>query len=234
MRLRNRHFNARHAGADLVLDSRFIDQADNTEVSSWTDRSANAHTIQQTTQANRPTFQTAELNGNPVVRFDGSNDFLTGGDILDIGTNSLMMISTAKRSSGSGTIAAKSIAAGFAGRYGFYGESNTTYVLYQGGSTVFQGVSDTSTSPTIFGIEVQRSTAARLRFNGTQQASGSITGNDASSFDGAFDFRVGAYTSTLSFWNGDIAQLVLVFRFDASLRKRLEHAAAYSFKIACN
>jgi hypothetical protein len=244
MRFRNRHFNARHAGASLVLDSRFIDQADNSEVSSWADRSTNAHTIQQTTPASRPTFQTNEINGNPVVRFDGSNDFLSGGDILDIGTNSLTMLAVAKRSSGSnGALFGKSEAAGSAGRYSLLRENNSFYPLYSPASGVANApsIADTSTSARINVGEVERGVAVRLRFNGAQEATSTITVSDTTNHNNGFSFFVGAYqtaggTNTFSnyFWNGDIAQAVVLFTFNVSLRKRLEHSAAYSFKIACN
>jgi hypothetical protein len=77
MRARHRHLNQRHAGAGIVLDARYINQADNTAVSTWSDRSGNGFDASQSTPANQPTFQTAEIGGNPIVSFDGSNDNLT-------------------------------------------------------------------------------------------------------------------------------------------------------------
>jgi hypothetical protein len=77
MRARHRHFNQRHAGAGVVLDARYINQADNTAVSTWSDRSGNGYDAAQATPANQPTFQTAEIGGNPIVSFDGTNDNLT-------------------------------------------------------------------------------------------------------------------------------------------------------------
>jgi hypothetical protein len=74
MRARHRHFNQRHAGAGVVLDARYINQADNTAVSTWSDRSGNGYDAAQATPANQPTFQTAEIGGNPIVSFDGTND----------------------------------------------------------------------------------------------------------------------------------------------------------------
>jgi hypothetical protein len=45
-------------------------------VTTWTDQSGNANSPTQGTADNRPTYQTNEINGLPVVRGDGSNDFL--------------------------------------------------------------------------------------------------------------------------------------------------------------
>jgi hypothetical protein len=55
---------------DLVL-------ANAASVSSWTDSSASANHAVQGTAANQPTFRTNVINGKPVVRFDGTNDWLT-------------------------------------------------------------------------------------------------------------------------------------------------------------
>ncbi len=50
-------------------------------VGRWEDLTANADHVNQNTAANKPTLQNAAgdlLNGNPVIRFDGSNDYLQG------------------------------------------------------------------------------------------------------------------------------------------------------------
>lgn len=53
-----------------------IDQADNTSVSAWLDSSGNEAHMYQSSATAQPTLQTNELNGYPVVRFDGTNDFM--------------------------------------------------------------------------------------------------------------------------------------------------------------
>jgi hypothetical protein len=248
MRARQRHFNARDAGADLVLDARFIDQADNTAVSAWPDRSANNHTIQQTTSGSRPTFKLAQMNGNPVVQFDGSDDFLNGGDILDLGTNSLTMLAVVKRTSGNnGGLCGKSRFAAGGGRYALLRDNNSMLGIYDAaGSTgtapVVASTSDTSTANRISLLQITRSTNVVIRFDGSQQASTNITASDTFNHNTTNEFFVGAYQSTTGttppqanyYWNGNIAQVVVLFASNTSLRKRLEHAAAYSFKIACN
>ena len=50
MRARQRHLNARHAGAMFVLDARFINQSDNTAVSTWADRSGNGYDVKKADQ----------------------------------------------------------------------------------------------------------------------------------------------------------------------------------------
>ncbi len=79
MHRRARHFNARDAGAPLVLDSRFITGlTDGDPVSTWSDRSGNGHDATQATSGSKPTFLTAQQGGCPAVDFDGTADFLIG------------------------------------------------------------------------------------------------------------------------------------------------------------
>jgi hypothetical protein len=64
-------------GLVLWLDAnQLTGLADGAAVSSWPDRSAAAHDAGQTNAINRPTYQVNELNGKPVVRFDGVDDYL--------------------------------------------------------------------------------------------------------------------------------------------------------------
>src|SRR5215831_1084104 len=53
---------------------------DGDPVSSWTDSSTNNNPAIQATSANQPTYHTNVVNGKPVVRFDGVNDWLESGN----------------------------------------------------------------------------------------------------------------------------------------------------------
>jgi hypothetical protein len=81
-----------------------ISGSDGSSVGSWADSSGNGHTTAQLSSARQPTLQTAELNGLSVVRFDGSNDILTDGDIaaLDVGTGDIWMATVFKSTDDSG------------------------------------------------------------------------------------------------------------------------------------
>lgn len=50
--------------------------SDGDVVGEWQDQSGNGNDVTQATGTAKPTLQTAELNGRPVLRFDGSNDYL--------------------------------------------------------------------------------------------------------------------------------------------------------------
>lgn len=63
---------------DLVLhlDASELSLSDDDPVTSWTDLSDNDYHATQSTGDYQPTFKTNILNGNPVVRFDGTDDYL--------------------------------------------------------------------------------------------------------------------------------------------------------------
>jgi hypothetical protein len=77
MRARQRHINPKAAGANLVLDSRYITGlSDGTGVSTWSDISGNGYDATQATAANQPLFKVNVQGGQPGLLFDGSNDSL--------------------------------------------------------------------------------------------------------------------------------------------------------------
>ncbi len=55
--------------------------ANNDPVATWTDQSGTSHSFAQATSGKRPLYKTNIQNGLPVVRFDGTDDVLTAGDL---------------------------------------------------------------------------------------------------------------------------------------------------------
>ena len=82
-----------------------ISGSDGSSVASWEDSSGNTNTVVQFTTARRPKLQTNELNGYSVLRFDGSNDILSDGDIaaLDVGSGDIWMAVVFKSTDDSGS-----------------------------------------------------------------------------------------------------------------------------------
>ena len=64
-----------------VYNSGTTQATDGQTVATWVDASGNSNDVAQSTEANKPTFQTNELNGLPGIQFDGT-DFLNLGAAL--------------------------------------------------------------------------------------------------------------------------------------------------------
>ncbi len=91
MRARQRHLNPKSAGANLVLDARFITGlSDGTGVETWADVSGNGYNATQSVSGNRPLYRTAIQGGQPGILFDGTDDWMattygpTSGDVTAI------------------------------------------------------------------------------------------------------------------------------------------------------
>jgi hypothetical protein len=63
-------------GLQLWLKPDSLSLADNAEVETWPDSSGNGRDAVQATSTKRPLFKTNFRNGNGVLKFDGSDDFL--------------------------------------------------------------------------------------------------------------------------------------------------------------
>lgn len=64
------------SGIQLWLDAVTIEQADGTAVTSWKDKVSGTNAFSMSTTAAQPILKTGILNGKPVVRFDGVDDYL--------------------------------------------------------------------------------------------------------------------------------------------------------------
>ena len=241
MRARQRHLNARHAGAMFVLDARFIDQADNTAVSTWADRSGNGYDVSQATGANQPTLQTQEQGGSSIVRFDGTNDFLqrsdTGfptGDFTHVGVYKSASVTSVNYKPvyhyGSASIGG----AIFVMYESNSPSSTNAYSVSQYGDGVF-----INNSTGVFNVgSVNRSgTNYEIRLNGGTASSKSMT--TATTLYGTNGLAIGrtnpTYTPSNPHLNGDIGTvMIFASNLATSLRRRLERGCGLTWKIACS
>lgn len=244
MRARQRHFNPKTAGADLVLDARYINQANNTAVSTWADRSGNGYDATQATGAYQPTFLAAQLGGNPVVRFSGGQGLAA---IIGNRSNysfSLLHIST----SGSGEFR-------FACVNATATKVSTIFGLLTLADSIAQNVGNTSNflglvkdgvawgtqtgnytnNVWTHALATHDSSVMRLYVNGST----STIASNSQSPTGGTVITLGALFSpgdaTVAGANMDIASARnFASVISEPLRKRCDHAAAFSFKIACS
>jgi hypothetical protein len=188
----------------------------------WIDlsRSGNNGTL-----TNGPTFNSG--NGGSIV-FDGTNDFVEFGDVLDLGTNSLTVNQWVNLSSISiQTFLSKARAAGQNYRYstGTAGPSNdrlAAFIQGNGGSDIQPYGSTTLIINTWFMATYvfTRSSSISIYYNGVPET---LTGNATISqwnglnFQSINPFRIGCYTASnnitpISLTNGRIGTTQVYFR----------------------
>ena len=230
-----------------MLDSRYINQSNDTVVSEWTDRSGNANNAAQATALQQPRFITAVVGGNGVVRFDGSNDFLSipDSDTLDSSTYIHIFAGYRMRQSSSvGTIVGKrrNDAAGTY-NYALYSISLTNYCTFGESSPVQDNygvlsAAEVTNTNYIFNYSYKQNSFNAFR-NGTSQSTSQLLNGSATISGNSATFQIGNGPSSgiANQWPASVDLFFVYFLKDeitTALRKRTEHAAAYSFKIACS
>lgn len=261
-RLRSRFFGAARAwwtpaqlGPALAL---WLDAADastitlnGSTVSQWSDKSGNSRHFTQATAASQPTYNATVLGGKPALTFDGTSDFMSADDTLDVGVNGLTIMSVVKYATNnqSGVIIGKTRYASGAGRYVLYRSLSTglfgTGAMFATAlatpdvpNSYITQVSDSSTNTKIFGLEWNRSPGAvRIWDNGTNTATVSYTG-DNYNLNSADQLWIGAYQNATgtapptpaTYLNGQIAEIVIALpNLSSNDRQRLEGYLAWKW-----
>lgn len=223
MTRRARHLNARHAGAGLVLDSRRISGlVDGDPVSTWSDASGNSRDGTNTLTA-RPTYKTAIQGGQPVVRFDGSNDYLSVASPFTFTADAFSLM-VYKRTS-TGTLMSPLCGSTSSTSYPVFEYSNNTLYItsttaqaLSGGIGAAWRVTETTAGPT---------TSLSIKMNGS-----TVTLGGFSYPSSLHNMSVVGARLPSEFSNGDIALITVIrLSISSSLKRRLAQAAAFSFKI---
>jgi hypothetical protein len=194
-----------------------------TGLSNWEDRKSNGLAVSQETTTYQPAVISAAQNSLDIIRFDGSNDFLTGGDILDIGTGGVSIFVIGKFT-GFPTICAfiaKTLyGMSTGGRYALFSETNIieASVDLSNNGTLIGNATKTSFSNTayhLFEMIVDRTNhTIKLYIDGSQQSSISFTANTFNQ-NNSSRFLVGAYpnsndTGQQGYLNGDIGEIIII------------------------
>lgn len=240
MRKRQRHVNPRHAGAVLVLDARYIAQADNTAVSTWSDRSGNGYDFAQATGANQPTLQVGEVGGSSIVRFNGTSTYLSRSD-TGFPTGSVTVLGVHNLTT--------ALANNFRVMFHYGQASNGSAIFYMYGENVpwgneafgvsqygNQSTIPNSTLANIVGSFTRVSTTYNIWKNGASKTIKTMQTNTATY--GTNGAAVGSMNAGISYgdkFTGDLGFILLAnSEWPDSLRRRFESALGYSWKIACS
>lgn len=225
MHRRARHLTGRAAGASYHYDARWLSLSDGTGVGTWTDLSG-SNNATQATSANQPTFKTNILNGNPILRFDGTNDqFSLTSTVAIAGEYSAIVLfntssSFLTASKIDGEVPYTNLYTGgrlYSTAVNRYWESLLSAATFSIITSYTNGSDSASPVYQIYQNSVQLSTS-----NAAYTISGSMNGIGYRSSDG---LRA----------NGDLAAMIHIpGTLASSIRKRFEHSMGFSFKISCS
>ena len=193
-------------------------------VTSWNDQSNNGNNVIQNSQFNQPLLIPGALNGNPVVRFDGNNDYLDGGSgVGNIQSSGASLFIVGKSNTSQGAFISKSLYGGAPLRYSILYEAGNNFgFLYLDNATRtmwFPSVSSgQSNLMTMIVDSTSTSPSNTVFINSISKGVTSITSNY--SMISPYNFLVGAYNNDSGvvppiggyFLNGDIAEIIMYNR----------------------
>jgi hypothetical protein len=222
-------------------------------VDTWGDLSSNNRDATQASSSSRPVFKTNVQGGNPVVRFDGSNDILETSSFSTPTAATCVMALKANDWTSSGQYrgavchaygsSANILTEGISFLYLTNSNEqdwlNGDYLAF--GNGYQNGRSPRAIGPMSSGSDfrisstVLSSNNSRIFINGSTASSrvealGSIGSVSGSVYIGG----AGPTVPSTQRWQGDIGSVVYFpSQLSFAMMRRLEHAASYSFKISC-
>jgi hypothetical protein len=240
MRARHRHLKPSSLSATIAYDSRYINESDGTTIQTWSDRSGNARDLSQSDSTKRPTFKTAIQGGCGVMRFDGSNDSMSTGSYSVTNVTSGLMVMQSSQNSAGCILERSTNYNNNTWAYQSFIDSNTTQSWGHKTGASFYAAANFATRSTSWCV-------VQFNYNGTD-ASFTLFSNGAvltksylqpqnhgTGTSASLPTFVGARNNAQFFYNGDTGSLMTIpLDIGDPMRKRLNHHAAYSFKISCN
>ena len=248
MRARHRHFKYSSAAASAAFDSRYIHgESDGNTIQTWSDRSGNGRDAIQATAADRPTYKTAIQGGNAILRFD--SDFLTA----NFGTGTafsyyLIFARTGSPVNSFGNAAFVASAGRSVGtatgdrRWQFaYANASPNNLFLESSNASSETSRTRNDNWNIHSLTAPIGTGTKRNFiNGGGEQTANVS-TQTGVTTGTIILRIGERNWATDFASGDFrlkGDIGLLATYEeshsAALRRRLEHAAAYSFKIACS
>jgi hypothetical protein len=211
------------SGLVLWLDAGQIPAAaSGSPVSIWPDMSGFGHHGFQTATGNRPTYQANALNGEPVVRFDGSDDYLSLAGTIVSGAEARTVFVVGNPA----LVASKSfidLGNGTAAGAGFMLTPEYA-VRVKAGSTVYNPAA-TAGSAALLVVELSGTTTDALSAwvdGAPLNVTSVMTATVATAGSGAVGTWAAAPVSAHNY-NGDLAEIVVYNRaLDVDERQRLE------------
>lgn len=215
-------------------------------ITRWVDKTSNGWVG---TAVNSPTYQTNVQNGLPVIRFNGTNQYINFGNILNLGTNRLSIFAVTKfvqpaAISGYGTgIIAKSYYGAQEGRwamgYDGYWSSGMYSFVVDGANAQASFAYNPGTKFNLFSSVNNRSSYNAIYTNGalSAQTNFSQSVNFLSTanllFVGVYNNESGNAPKANQYLNGDIGEILVYFtELTTAQRQQIEGYLARKWGIS--
>ncbi len=183
-------------------------------VSSWSNSTGTGASFSQSTSAAQPRWVDNVWNGKPVIRFDGSNDFLNGGNNYQMGMNNRTSFIVCKANTISGyTFYSQAATCGGSFRYSFTHSSGSgLFIYYNDGPDIFLNTSQSPLNSNIWSNVINRSALQMKLYKNSAQIPQVLSLNSTAPFVNICNFVIGSYDPGQSFLNGDIAEFIIYDR----------------------
>lgn len=230
-------------GIQLWLDaSQITGLTDGDTVATWSDESGESNDATQSTSSYQPTYQTNELNGEPIVRFDGTDDYLDlGTQINNLSNYTVFIVHKMISTSGDQVLLGSTDSAGNNKNSMFFFGYHPS--LWGGfgdgvGATVSSYNSISASTNSI--IATQKYTTGNSYVNGykdgVESARTVILSNATSILTTTYSVAVGRYGGYAGYYaNADIAEIIV---YDTALsdtdREKVEEYLADKYDIDLN
>jgi len=180
-------------------------------VSSWADQSGNNYNATQGSDSLKPQWVDNQINGEPVLRFDGNNDLLSLGDVLDLHTRGYSMSVVYKKTGSNLSVVAGKTELTGVQEYELLSLGGNNVSMYLSGDPPSSLGNDFNQSDYVMVSAVQdRSITSQPRH---LYANGSLIASDANGtniedFDSTWNFNIGARNFGNYNFGGDIAEII--------------------------
>lgn len=215
------------ADAGVILDA-------SNKVQQWNDLSNNGYLISQNNATKRPTIVNNVVNGYPSLAFNG-NQFLSGGDILDLGFNSRSFFVIGKMASSNQTLLAKSRAFNATFRYGIIKDGTNSAFLFQSDNNTSNYSTFNTNNYALYNAFVNRNTA-KNHFSINNNSLGVSSFNSNLLFESTYRFLIGAYNNAnddgeVLMLNGNICEIIFSDTYDSTEILKIKNYLKYKYSV---
>jgi hypothetical protein len=179
--------------------------SDGDPVGAWDDRSGNGRHPTQATAAKRATYKTAILNGLPVLRLDGVDDFLSTASVTLSGHTGFTLLAVAKIAA---AVSYGQLVVMDFGRTELRQHSSTRQPSFISGQATVACTSPTALTDGLFHVWAATfdlaADALEVLVDGTSKA----TATEAGVTNASAAWAVGARPDGTLCWNGDVAEVL--------------------------